>query len=84
MKIQAVPRKFFLDIKGSNEEEKIFNDWNVISICTPEHRPTRFEWEDIPFSEKYRSSALVLYFHDLNFKSDENDVLFTEDMAEQI
>lgn len=84
MKIKVVPRKFFLDIKGTEEEEKIINDWNIISICTPAYPPKGFEEETVPFSDYDRSNILVLWFHDTDYQADDHVVLFDENMALQI
>lgn len=66
MKIYIKPRKFFLNIKGTKEEETLINSANIISIITPEYSPHNFTEEDPPFSKKYwnNPNILILKFHD--------------------
>lgn len=79
MKIKVVPRKWFIDRACTEEEDKIFSENNIISIITPEYKPTDFKEEDIPFSDKYRNNAnvLILKFHDAH--SPDKDVILMSD-----
>ena len=51
MRIRVVPRKWFLDRRGTDEEKMVFGTMNIISIITPPYPKDGFEDEDIPFSE---------------------------------
>jgi rhodanese-related sulfurtransferase len=86
MKIRVVPRKWFLDRKGTDEEKDIFQKWNVISIITPAYPKKDFEEEDIPFSEEYRNAdnVLVLKFHDTEIQWDDDVVLMNESDADKV
>ena len=86
MRIKVVPRKFFLDLKGTKDEAEIFRRWNVISICTLEYPPSGLESEDAPFSDQFKSqeNVIILSFHDMNHKHDDHVVLFDDGMADQI
>ena len=79
MKIMVFPRKWFQDIKGTNEEVEVFRNWNVVSIITPAYGPKGFEDESVPFSLKYISSpnVLVLKFHDADRQWNDDVVLMT-------
>ena len=86
MKIRVVPRKWFLDRKETDEEKEVFQNWNVISIVTPEYAPKNFADEDVPFSKKYVSclNLIVLKFHDTERQWDEQVKLMTECDADRI
>ena len=86
MRIRVVPRKWFLDRKGTDEEKQVFQQWNVISIITPAYPKKDFAEEDIPFSEEYRNadSVLVLKFHDTERQWDDDVVLMNELDADRV
>ena len=86
MNIKVFPRKYFLSIKGTDEEMALFSENNVISIITPEHPATNFPNEEVPFSEKYKKldTVLVLKFHDTDTQADDDVVLFNKNDAESI
>ncbi len=98
MKIKVVSRAWFLRKKGTEEEEYIFQNWNIISICTPEFCIKNFDWgegrtklfhfekEKPPFSPKFLESEnlLCLCFHDTDRQLNDQIVLFSKKMAEKI
>lgn len=84
MKIRVVPRKWFLDRKGTDEEREVFRKWNVISIITPPYPKKNFDDEDIPFSDIYRNDAVVVKFHDTERQWDDDVVLINESDADKI
>ncbi len=86
MKIRVVPRKWFSERKGTDEEKQVFQQWNVISIITPAYPKKNFAEEDIPFSEEYRNSDTVvaLKFHDTERQWDDDVVLMNESDADRI
>ena len=92
MNISVVPRKWFVERKGSKEEKKIFSTCNVISIITPEHKPTNFKDEDIPFSNEYRNNenVLVLKYHDAHSPGEgvvlmsDNDAMKVKNFVDKI
>lgn len=86
MKIKVIPRKWFLDMKGSEEEKKVFQCWNIISIITPAYTLKNFQDETIPFSEKYIShpNVLVLKFHDADRQWNDEIRLMTKCDADRI
>lgn len=84
MRIRVVPRKWFLDRKGSDKEKEVFSKWNVISIITPPYPKKNFADEDIPFSDKYRDEAVVVKFHDTERQWDGDVVLMNESDADKI
>ena len=86
MHIRVVPRKWFLDRKGTDEEKAVFQTRNIISIITPPYPKKNFEDEDIPFSEEYRNAdnVLVLKFHDTERQWDDDVVLMNEFDADRI
>lgn len=86
MKIRVVPRKWFLDRKGTDEEKQVFAKANVISIITPAYPKKNFEEEDIPFSEEYRNAdnVLVLKFHDTELQWDDDVVLMNKSDADKV
>lgn len=81
MIIRVVPRKWFEDRKGTEEEKKIFSEHNVISIITPEHKPTGFKKEGVPFTKSYRrkKNVLVLNFHDAHAPGEDVILMSDED-----
>ena len=86
MKIRVVPRKWFLDRKGTDEEKQVFANANVISIITPAYPKKNFVEEDIPFSEEYRNAdnVLVLKFHDTERQWDDDVVLMNKSDADKV
>lgn len=86
MDIRVVPRKWFAERKGTDEEKGVFQKWNVISIITPAYPKKNFEDEDIPFSEEYRNAGnvVVVKFHDTERQWDDDVVLMTEGDADRI
>lgn len=82
MKITVVPRKWFMDRKGLEEEKIIFKNYNVISIITPIYDPKNFAEEDVPFSKKYakNKNVLVMKFHDY-YKEGEGIILMSSQDA---
>lgn len=82
MKIKVLPRKFFINIKGTDEEIITFKKCNVISINTPEYKPRNIEREDPPFSKKYLdcNNVLIEYFHDWDKPQDEVILMSDEDV----
>lgn len=85
MRIQVVPRKWFSERAGTEEEKEIFSTHNVISIITPEHKPTGFKKENVPFTKLYKrkKNVLVLSFHDAN-KPGEDVVLMSDKDAMKV
>lgn len=81
MRIKVVPRKWFEKIKGTKEEELVFNRSNIISIITPIYEPKNIKEESIPFSKKYENNenVLVLKFHDYDKKEDGVVLMSNED-----
>ena len=86
MKIRVFPRKWFLDMRGTDEERDMFARMNVISIITPAYPKKNLEDEDIPFSEEYRNAGnvLVVKFHDTEKQWDDDVVLMTPQDADRI
>lgn len=92
MRIQIVPRKWFIERTGTREEKDIFSSYNVISIITPEHKPTGFKKEDVPFTKSYKrkKNVLVLNFHDACDPGDsvilmsENDAMKVKKFVEKM
>jgi hypothetical protein len=86
MYIRVVPRKWFLDRRGTDEEKRVFETMNIISIITPSYLKNGFEDEDIPFSEEYRNAenVLVVKFHDTEKQWDADVVLMNESDADRI
>jgi len=85
MRIKVLPRKYFINIKGTDEEALVFKKSNVISINTPEYKPRNIIREEPPFSRKYldNDNVLVEYFHDWD-KPMEGVVLMSDDDADKI
>ena len=86
MNVRVVPRKWFLERKGTDAEKAVFDTLNVVSIITPAHPGTGFEDEDVPFSIQYRDlpTVLVLKFHDAETKADDDVVLMSEADADRV
>ena len=86
MRIRVVPRKWFLDRRGTDEEKMVFGTMNIISIITPPYPKDGFEDEDIPFSEEYRNAGnvLVVKFHDTEKQWNDDVVLMNESDADRI
>lgn len=86
MQIDVVPRKWFLERVGSDEEREVFSTRNIISIITPAYTKKNFADEDIPFSEQYRNAenVLVLKFHDTEKQWDDEVVLMNEEDASKV
>ena len=86
MRIMVFPRKWFLDIRGTEEERGVFEKWNVISINTPPYAPKNFPDEEPPFSGKFLSlpSVLALKFHDTEKQWDDQVVLMTDADADAV
>lgn len=86
MKIRVVPRRWFLERKGTDEERRTFDEMNVISIITPPYPKKNFKDEDVPFSDEYRGldTVLVLKFHDAEEKSDDDVVLMDRGDADRL
>ncbi len=86
MYIRVVPRRWFLERRGTDEEKEVFQRRNIISIITPPYPKKDFEDEDIPFSEEYRNAdnVLVLKFHDTEKQWDDDVVLMNESDADRI
>jgi len=86
MQIDVVPRKWFLERVGSDEEREVFSTRNIISIITPAYTKKNFADEDIPFSERYRNAenVLVLKFHDTDKQWDDEVVLMNETDADKV
>lgn len=66
MRIKVLSRRFFENIKGTEEEYLIFKRCNIISINTPEYNKKNIIKEQPPFSKKYLEceNLLIEYFHD--------------------
>lgn len=86
MKIYVFSRKKMLDIKGTEVESELFRDYNIISINTPSWGKHLADEDTPPFSAEYLNSKnfLSVWFHDLTRKNHENDILISEEQAEQI
>ena len=86
MKIKVFPRKWFQDIRGTDEEARVFRDWNVISVITPAYEPKGFKDEAVPFSDKYLGSPnlIVVKFHDADRQWNDEVVLMNECDADRI
>ncbi len=86
MKIRVVPRKWFLERRGTGDEGETFGSMNVISIITPPYPRKHFEDEDIPFSEEYRNAdnVLVVKFHDATAQVDGDVVLMDESDSDKL
>lgn len=86
MRIAVVPRKWFLERRGTDDERRTFNEMNVVSIITPSYPRKHFEDEDIPFSEEYRNAdnVLVVKFHDATAQVDGDVVLMGESDADEL
>lgn len=82
MIIKIFPRQFFLNIKGTIEEDLIFKRYNVISINTPVYPPRSINFEEPPFSKKYcgYENVLILYFHDCEIQLDQVKLITDEDV----
>ena len=85
MEIRVEPRMYFEQM-NDNTLNNLLKEYYIISINTPEHRPTRFEYEYPPFTKEHlkNNRILVLYFHDWWIPNDKTVVYFNENMARKI